>query len=42
MLAFFLVQISKIAGHKRLSTSEKYLEYVERNVLEEKMELGVL
>lgn len=37
-----IVQISRIAGHKRLSTTEKYLEYVERNVLEEKMELGVL
>lgn len=34
--------LSKIAGHKRLSTTEKYLEYVERNEIIEKHELGVL
>lgn len=34
--------ISKIVGHKRLSTTEKYLEYVSSNVEEQKLELGVL
>lgn len=34
--------LSKIAGHKRVSTTEKYLEYVERDVVIEKLELGVL
>ena len=36
-----LVMISKIAGHKRISTTEKYLEYIERPT-EEKTELGEL
>ncbi len=34
--------ISKIVGHKRLSTTERYLEYIEKETEEEKMELGVL
>lgn len=34
--------LSKIAGHKRVSTTEKYLEYVERDVVIEKLELGTL
>lgn len=37
-----LVYISKILGHKRVSTTERYLEYIEREVEEEKHELGVL
>ncbi|MEK7595652.1 MAG: tyrosine-type recombinase/integrase [Patescibacteria group bacterium] len=36
-----IVLLSKIAGHKRISTTEKYLEYVERNG-EEKAELSEL
>lgn len=36
-----LVIISKIAGHKRVSTTEKYLQYIERPA-EEKTELGEL
>ena len=34
-----LVLISKIAGHKRISTTEKYLNYIERDNKEEKSEL---
>ncbi len=34
--------VSKLAGHKRVSTTEKYLEYIERDVVVEKLELGVL
>jgi site-specific recombinase XerD len=34
--------LSKIAGHKRVSTTEKYLEYIERDVIVEKLELGTL
>ncbi|MBI2414858.1 tyrosine-type recombinase/integrase [candidate division WWE3 bacterium] len=34
--------ISKIAGHKRLSTTERYLEFIERKTDVEKSELGVL
>jgi site-specific recombinase XerD len=47
-VAFHLTQgvsisyLSKLAGHKRVSTTEKYLEYVERDVIVEKLELGVL
>lgn len=37
-----LQTVSKIVGHKRISTTEKYLEYVQRETTEEKMELGVL
>ena len=37
-----LTQVSRIAGHKRLSTTERYLQYIERNVKEEKTELGIL
>lgn len=37
-----LLHISKIAGHKRLSTTERYLQYVEIVTKEEKTELGVL
>ena len=36
-----LLTISKIAGHKRLSTTERYLDYIERST-EEKTELGIL
>ncbi len=34
--------LSKLAGHKRVSTTEKYLEYIERDVIVEKLELGTL
>lgn len=37
-----LQTVSKIVGHKRISTTEKYLEYIEKETEEEKMELGVL
>ena len=37
-----LQTVSKIVGHKRISTTEKYLEFVERETEEEKMELGIL
>lgn len=37
-----LQTISRIVGHKRISTTEKYLEYIERENNTEKMELGVL
>lgn len=37
-----LQTVSKIVGHKRISTTEKYLDYVERETEEEKMDLGVL
>src|SRR3989344_534657 len=37
-----LLQVSKIAGHKRISTTERYLQYIEKEVDEEKTELGVL
>jgi len=37
-----LLFVSKIAGHKRISTTERYLQYIERTVVEEKTELGVL
>ena len=37
-----LVLVSKIAGHKRLSTTEKYLEHVEITAPAEKMELAEL
>ena len=34
-----LTMISKIAGHKRISTTEKYLNYIQRDNKEEKSEL---
>lgn len=34
--------VSKMVGHKRISTTERYLEYVDRETEEEKTELGVL
>ncbi|MBP7928119.1 tyrosine-type recombinase/integrase [Patescibacteria group bacterium] len=37
-----LLHVSKIAGHLRVSTTERYLEYVERITEEEKTELVVL
>ena len=37
-----LLTVSKIAGHKRVSTTERYLDYIERKSDEEKQELGVL
>lgn len=36
-----LLQVSKIAGHKRISTTERYLQFIERPE-EEKSELGIL
>jgi len=37
-----LLQVSKIAGHKRLSTTERYLQYIDKVTTEEKSELGIL
>jgi site-specific recombinase XerD len=37
-----LLHVSKIAGHVRVSTTERYLEYIERESEDEKTELGVL
>jgi site-specific recombinase XerD len=37
-----LVLVSKIAGHRRISTTEKYLEHVEITAPQEKMELAEL
>lgn len=37
-----LQTVSRVVGHKRISTTEKYLEHVNRETEEEKMELGVL
>lgn len=37
-----IVTVSKVAGHKRLSTTERYLHYVKKVTNEEKTELGVL
>ena len=37
-----LLHVSKIAGHMRVSTTERYLQYIERETEEEKTELGVL
>jgi site-specific recombinase XerD len=34
--------LSKVSGHKRLSTTERYLQYIEKTTDEEKSELGVL
>lgn len=37
-----ILHLSKIAGHKRVSTTERYLQYIERTEPAEKTELGVL
>ena len=37
-----LLHVSKIAGHMRVSTTERYLQFIERETEEEKTELGVL
>lgn len=37
-----LLTVSKIAGHKRVSTTERYLEYIEKKTEQEKAELGIL
>ncbi|RJR27114.1 hypothetical protein C4561_03030 [candidate division WWE3 bacterium] len=37
-----IIHISKIAGHKRISTTERYLQYIERDTEEEKTDLGIL
>ncbi len=37
-----LLTVSKIAGHKRVSTTERYLDHIERKSDEEKQELGIL
>ena len=34
--------VSKVAGHKRLSTTERYLEFIEKHTEDEKTELGIL
>ena len=37
-----IVHLSKIAGHKRLSTTERYLQYIEKETDSVKTELGIL
>lgn len=37
-----LLKVSKIAGHKRISTTERYLEYIEKTNDNDKQELGIL
>lgn len=37
-----IIYLSKIAGHKRISTTERYLQYIERTVDQEKNELDIL
>lgn len=37
-----LLTVSKIAGHKRISTTERYLEFIEKKTEAEKTELGNL
>lgn len=37
-----ITTVSKVAGHKRLSTTERYLQYIERTTTEDKNELGIL
>lgn len=37
-----ILHLSKIAGHKRVSTTERYLQYIERTEPAEKTELGIL
>lgn len=37
-----LLTVSKVAGHKRISTTERYLEHIEKVAEDEKTDLGVL
>jgi integrase/recombinase XerD len=37
-----LVHVSKIVGHKRVSTTERYLQFIEKEVEEEKTEIHAL
>jgi len=37
-----LLTLSKISGHKRLTTTEKYLEYIEAPKISDKQELAIL
>lgn len=37
-----MLHLSRISGHKRISTTEKYLQYIEKPATEEKTELGAL
>ncbi|MCA9308624.1 tyrosine-type recombinase/integrase, partial [candidate division WWE3 bacterium] len=37
-----MITVSKIAGHKRISTTERYLQYIDKVSSDEKTELGVL
>ncbi len=37
-----IIYLSKIAGHKRISTTERYLQYIDRVGEQEKTELGIL
>lgn len=37
-----IMHLSKIAGHKRISTTEKYLQYIEKETEAVKTDLGVL
>jgi len=47
-VAFHLAQgtslslVSKVAGHKRVSTTERYLQYIKKTTEEEKTEFGIL
>ncbi len=34
--------VSKVAGHKRVSTTERYLQYIKKTTEEEKTEFGIL
>lgn len=34
--------VSKVSGHKRISTTERYLQYIEKTSSVEKMEFGIL
>ncbi len=37
-----LTLVSKVAGHKRVSTTERYLQYIKKSTEEEKAEFGIL
>ncbi len=37
-----ILHLSKIAGHKRISTTERYLQYIDRVEGQDKTELGIL
>lgn len=37
-----IIHLSKIVGHKRVSTTEKYLQYIDKVEIQEKTELGSL